>query len=386
VLVGEQEPEHVDFKTAKELLKQQSEIVLLNAMNSLRSEETKKKYAYVLRLFAEYQGLKYGLDELALLIDSQKQNNVRIIETQIINYIVRLRKEDFAYATIMTRVAGIFQFYTMNDIVLNRKKIYKYMGEHIKTVKDRAYTIEEIKKIVDTCNLKFKVVVTLMASSGCRIGAIPGIKLSDLVYITKERMHQIFFYTNTKDEYYSFTTPECSKYINEYLEYRQRSGERLTQQSPLVRNDFQHDDLLKIENPKSVTTHNLKFYMQHIIAKAGLKIIRKQDFQGCKKRIRLQVAANHGLRKFVHTTMANNGVLPEVREMLLGHRIGLSGSYYKPTEKEMLTEYLKVVDQLTINEENRLRRENQQLKTKLEDDFKQFSIQLTEIKKKMGII
>jgi hypothetical protein len=41
--------------------------------------------------------------------------------------------------------------------------------------------------------------------------------------------------------------------------------------------------------------------------------------------------------------------------MLLGHSIGLSGSYYRPDSREMLQEYLKAVDLLTISEENRLR-------------------------------
>ena len=33
-------------------------------------------------------------------------------------------------------------------------------------------------------------------------------------------------------------------------------------------------------------------------------------------------------------------------EILLGHNIGLSGAYYKPTEKEILNDYLKAVDGL----------------------------------------
>jgi hypothetical protein len=58
--------------------------------------------------------------------------------------------------------------------------------------------------------------------------------------------------------------------------------------------------------------------------------------------------------------------------MLLGHSIGLSDSYYKPTEKEMLTEYLKVVDALTINYENRLSKQVQELKEK--DDYQKYVI------------
>jgi hypothetical protein len=41
--------------------------------------------------------------------------------------------------------------------------------------------------------------------------------------------------------------------------------------------------------------------------------------------------------------------------MLLGHKIGLASAYYRPTEQEMLDEYMKAVNSLTINEENRLK-------------------------------
>ena len=43
--------------------------------------------------------------------------------------------------------------------------------------------------------------------------------------------------------------------------------------------------------------------------------------------------------------------------MLLGHNIRLGASaYYRPTELEMLQEYEKAIDLLTVNEENRLRK------------------------------
>jgi hypothetical protein len=66
--------------------------------------------------------------------------------------------------------------------------------------------------------------------------------------------------------------------------------------------------------------------------------------------------ASHGFRKFATTNMIRSKVNPEAREMLLGHSIGLSDSYYRPDANEILQEYLKAVDLLTINEENRLRR------------------------------
>jgi hypothetical protein len=59
----------------------------------------------------------------------------------------------------------------------------------------------------------------------------------------------------------------------------------------------------------------------------------------------------HGFRKFFKTyceqTMKSINV-----EILMGHTIGVSDSYYKPTEKEILEDYLKATSVLTISENN----------------------------------
>jgi predicted ATP-dependent Lon-type protease len=80
---------------------------------------------------------------------------------------------------------------------------------------------------------------------------------------------------------------------------------------------------------------------------------------------------------------------PEIREMLLGHKIGLASCYYKPTEQEMLKEYLKAVGLLTINEENRLKLKLEQKiqieKSQIESlkaDFEKFKNEVLKQRKK----
>jgi hypothetical protein len=41
--------------------------------------------------------------------------------------------------------------------------------------------------------------------------------------------------------------------------------------------------------------------------------------------------------------------------MLLSHKIGLISCYYKPSEEDFLVEYQKAVNNLTINEVNKLK-------------------------------
>ena len=45
----------------------------------------------------------------------------------------------------------------------------------------------------------------------------------------------------------------------------------------------------------------------------------------------------------------------QTKELFMGHSIGLDDHYFTPEDTYVLHEYLKAVDYLTINEENRLR-------------------------------
>ena len=68
------------------------------------------------------------------------------------------------------------------------------------------------------------------------------------------------------------------------------------------------------------------------------------------KHKRKEIAVFHGFRKFFTKQLVDSKLNPEIREMLLGHKIGLASVYYKPTVQDMLNEYMKAVNRLTINE------------------------------------
>lgn len=63
--------------------------------------------------------------------------------------------------------------------------------------------------------------------------------------------------------------------------------------------------------------------------------------------------AAHGFRKFYKTR--SEQVMKSINvEITMGHNIGVSGSYYKPTEKEVLEDYLKAVELVTINNNQKI--------------------------------
>ena len=57
-------------------------------------------------------------------------NSPKFIESQLIDYIMSLRSDGIAYSTIKYLLAPIFTFYQLNDVTLNKKKVFRYLGEY----------------------------------------------------------------------------------------------------------------------------------------------------------------------------------------------------------------------------------------------------------------
>ena len=157
-------------------------------------------------------------------------------------------------------------------------------------------------------------------------------------------------------------TPECRKSIEDYLDFRRRWGERITEESPLFRVDFNP------QTDKSNAVKPISYYRsQHIITKilhdTGL---RKMPTEG--KTQRSHIMGNHGFRKFFETNAFKAGMDHMYLRRLMGQKSGLEDAYLKLSEEELLegdskhVGYVGIIDQLTINEENRLRREVQTLR------------------------
>jgi hypothetical protein len=84
--------------------------------------------------------------------------------------------------------------------------------------------------------------------------------------------------------------------------------------------------------------------------------------QGLKKKLELgrkrhEFQADHGLRKWFKTRCEISGMKPINIEMLMNHSVGISDSYYRATEIELLDDYLKATGYLTLDSEEKLRNE-----------------------------
>jgi integrase len=315
-------------------------------MYTIKSEETKRIYRVYIKYFEDFAGI--SLSELLKM-------NVQDIQNIIIKYIVMMREKGLSTSSIKGRVAPISSFLQLNDTVLNIKRISKFYGEQKKTVSDLAYTIEDIKAMLNIAKPRMRVMILIYSSTGIRKSALLDLKLKHLQKIPKFNLYKFTIYENTNDQYTTFCTPECANAIDEYLEYRKEAGETITKESYLVRNDFGKLNDSSINNPKPVTQKNINTVFRQLLIKANLRNQHENQYE------RRDKSMFQAYRKFFNTTLANANVSHLVKELLMGHSVGLDGSYYRPNEQTMLVEYAKAINKLSISEEEQLRVENKNL-------------------------
>jgi integrase len=292
------------------------------------------------------------------------------VQALLIQYTTDMRnKLRLSPGTMKLRLAAVKTFFEINDFEgINWRKVKRYIGEFYRVAEDRPYTREEIKILHDAApSLRDKAIILLLASSGMRKGAIIKLKLKHLRKLDKYNIFVIDVYKQAKEHYYTFCTPECRRTIEDYLQWRIRLGEKLTPESPLFRGEF--DTRFGARTRIIPMTEGaLRDMLKRLRTHTG--VVDNQSLTESIRRgtYRSKIAIVHGFRKFFDTTCTSRGMDTLFVEIVMGHDLGLKRSYYKPQMNEVLEGndrmrgYISVINDLTINEENRLRKQINQMK------------------------
>src|SRR5206468_9887361 len=99
----------------------------------------------------------------------------------------------------------------------------------------------------------------------------------------------------------------------------------------------------------------MRMAVNNLLIRSGIRTI---DHTSGSFRNRKDIKMTHGFRKFFETQLVNTRLQETIIRKLTGHsdNSNLTQLYSKQTMEEMLAEYERTVDRLTINPENRLRR------------------------------
>ena len=371
-----------------QILKDSEDKIYTNFIYSYKTEVTRKNSMSILKYYMNF----LGITTLRELVEKPQ----KIIESDIKAYLVYLRnKKKVSYNTAVLYLSVIKKFYIVNtDYQIKWNLINMYLGNddtdngydddirEVEEQEDRPYSKEEIEKMFNAAQeIRVKLVISLMSSSGLRNGAVNILKLRDLEKIEKYNIYKITAYRKSKKySYKTFCSPECSTLIDSYLEYRKNQGEQLTGNSPLIREQFNTNDKLKINNPRHLTPRGIRFMINEVLIK--YTTLRKKlpfDRENKRKEGRNPTMLTHAFRKYFTLECTKAGVYPDFIELMLGHKLpGMRSHYMKPDINTLLEGtkeckgYVAAINDLTIDESNRLSKQVQELKE--QDDYQKYVI------------
>ncbi len=340
---------------------QENENPLMLFLSMLNASESKRQYPRRLKTFFDYLGLESennkDLELQCKAFVSQFKNDddkTRSLQKWLIRFAAyqkeRVAKKEISPSTVPNYFKAIKLFTQANNLdnKVNWKLVSKSYPKGLQAADDRAPTLEEIQKLIRFTDRRIEPLVLILVSSGIRIGAFetlfwkhisPKFNENDELIAAK-----MIVYPNDSEKYYTFLTPEAYRSVKEWMDYRSASGEDITGESIVMRDIWQIGDIEGVRNPRPLNT----FALTRLLNRAwqAQKIRHKLPQNG--KRHEFKTA--HGFRKYFKTQTEQARVSSAMIEMMMGHSLGVSSSYMKPTEDVMLQEYVNAIDYLTVNQ------------------------------------
>jgi integrase len=265
------------------------------------------------------------------------------LQDMVIDYTIHLKRRveagTLSANTLPTMIFGVKAFMDANNIDLKWNKIFKYFPESVKRTGAGQWTTEQIKMMLEADNIdrRDKALILFLASSGVRIGALTDLKIKHLVLF--ESCYCVTVYANTKDEYFTFITPEAKDALDSYIEQRKTNGEPLTENSAVFRTDYNNA-------PRSLSKAALQSIINRILHRAKLRQ------KGIGKYQRYETQIDTGFRKHFNTVFIDLNLNPYHKERLMGHAvtIQLDNNYHVPDKQKLFATYQKAIPHLTIDQ------------------------------------
>jgi hypothetical protein len=331
---------------------------------ALKSPESKRQYPKRLKMFMDYLRLNGDIDEQARTLLQNAFRDRKWLEISIINFIQfqmqRVGRREIVPSTIQNYIKSLRTFLQMNDFEdgsLNWRKIRRGLPLRKDAADDRPPSKEEIKRLVEYPDRRIKVIVYIMLSSGIRVGAWDYLSWKHVKpYYNNDKKvlaARMIIYGGEPEQYTTFITPEAYSALVDYIEFRRSCGEIITGDSPLIRDLWQMTNVNQRERlglakyPKRFKSSGVKRLLERALWEQG---IRKPLESGRKRH---EWKAAHGFRKYYETTAQTTMRSINVA-WTMGHSIGISESYYKPHEDEVLRDYLTAVTKLTIDNDSEI--------------------------------
>jgi len=310
-----------------------------------KNENTKKSYKGHIDRFCQF----HKIPDWDNLLEIEPKEMSKMIEDYHIHLEVLGKK-----GTYLKNIQYAIQnFLEINDYEGIKWKKLRKLCEIIKA-DVRAFTDEEVRRIrtLTKFDNRKRAMASFMSTGAIRSGALPDLRMKDL----KEfpfGCYRVTAYSDDINEYYSaFVNREAKQDLNDWLQERKSKGEIITDESLLFPTR---------KNPYEKCTANSISQEWHRLRKQAGINEKGVNTHAYRRRFDTILKAREG---------ANNSLI----ERLMGHNsivIQLDNSYFKPTEQLCFEEYCKGMIQLSTDDNEKFKVENEKLSNQIEQLHKQ---------------
>jgi integrase len=235
-----------------------------------------------------------------------------IAANELDEYLGQLQAEGLAPKTIALRVKAIKALYMTNCVNLTLP--YKLSSQAASY--NRSPKPEELQSLIDLADLRDKVIVSMLALGGFRVGTLAKLRYYHVKDDLERGVAPIHIHVEaqiTKGKYGDYDTfigKEATDYLKAYLDTRRRGSpsgkippETITDMSPLIRD-------VRYRQPHLTSASRIHRTVHNLYIRAGmLKTKRGQRYELCV----------HSLRKYFRTQMAALGVNTDYINYMMGH-------------------------------------------------------------------
>jgi integrase len=289
-------------------------------------EGTKKNYAMALERFTEY--MKMNPDEIITAYTEALDQNVRkAVEEWNDNLDLfvpwAIKRYGLSRSRARDHFAGIKSFFDNNvAIKLTAKTPEAYSKQRLPV------TIEDIReKILPHADMQETFIISFLKDSGVSQAEALRLNVGDIEDLGNGFGYMRVHRKKEGVDYETFIGPNAMKAMRQYLEYRKREGEIITDESPLFTK--------KNKLGERMARNLISWQLTKLGKKAGVNL------------------STHRLRKCFETFLAIGKVHPIILKYWMGHKIGrdIEGRYIIPPKEEQIKLYMEAYKHIDLESE-----------------------------------
>lgn len=369
---------------AKELM---DDKIIKNWFSGIKAtNSTKKSYLQAMQGYTEHTSKSplQLIEEAEHEIKAGLLMRERTITTHLMEYREGLESQDLAPLTVKGRMTGVCSFYKYYNIQLPViPKSTKKARPQLK--RKQIPTKDDIRTMLQFCDPLERALMLVGVSSGLSAVDIANLRVKYFLegYDPKTEITTLHLIRQKMDyEFYTFLSPEASKAVKDYLDYRGRTTK---------------DEGRKRDNQlekQHVTTKDGYLFVRRAIPDEYLKLKKEKEREELRKldeksivaiyqrlNIAAQKSASHGeyniirshnLRRFFNSTLLSEHAQLFFVDFLLGHKLDATHeAYYRANPESLKEEYKKYIPYLTIQKEADISESPEYLRVKQENQILQ---------------